>query len=88
MRPAEQAGSPVEEEVVISQEQEEHQGGKHRYTRDQLKPGQVSWTSLYTLCLTDFGLHLQPFSISRIFLAGLSSEHHSLGGAGHCGSSL
>lgn len=68
VRAAEQAASPVEEAGVISQEQEEHRGGKHRHTGDQLKPGQVSWCSLYALCLTDFGLHSQPFSISRVFL--------------------
>ncbi len=53
---------------VISQEQEEHRGGKHRHTGDQLKPEQVSCLSLYIWCLTDFGLHSQPVSISRIFL--------------------
>lgn len=49
-----------------------------------LKPGQVSGCSLYALCLTDFGLHSQPFSIGRIFLNS-DSEHHSFlwgGGAG------
>lgn len=49
-----------------------------------LKPGQVSGCSLYALCLTDFGLHSQPFSIGRIFLNS-DSEHHSFlwGGVVH-----
>lgn len=59
--------SPAEEAGLISQEQEEHRGGKLRYTGDQLKPMQVSGRSVCTLCLADFGLHSQPFSINGIF---------------------
>lgn len=68
VRAAEQVVSPVEEAGVISQEQEEHRGGKRRHTGDQLESEQVSWCSLYALSLADFGLYSQPFSISRIFL--------------------
>lgn len=60
-RAAEQAASPVEEAGVISQEQEEHRGGKHRHTGEQLKPRHVSRCSLCALCLSDFGPHSQPF---------------------------
>ena len=45
-RAAEQAASPVEEAGVISQEQEEHRGGKHRHTGEPLKPRHVSRCSL------------------------------------------
>ena len=80
-RAAEQAASPVEEAGVISQEQEEHRGGKHRHTGEPLKPRHVSRCSLCALCLSDFGPHSQPFFFffffflwRPIFSAGWSSK--------------
>ena len=85
-RAAEQAASPVEEAGVISQEQEEHRGGKHRHTGEPLKPRHVSRCSLCALCLSDFGPHSQPFFFFFFFFheqdilsAGRSSKPCSLG---------